>query len=179
MSEDMDPVGGNKPVEGPDPEGSSTMVTLSGQQRREPLVGDLVSSPESVVLGGENARDSDAVRDMRRLGGNGTSENVGSDPGIGSAKEGRGRVLWCQVREAPAGVLDPVAGECGVKYGKERGRGSWHGYISPRDKWGQGNCRIGSKGWDGDHALRNGEHQTPSGVLDPVTGVKGGSRISS
>jgi hypothetical protein len=27
------------------------MVTLSEQQRREPLVGDLVSSPESVVLG--------------------------------------------------------------------------------------------------------------------------------
>jgi hypothetical protein len=64
------------------------MVTLSGQQRREPLVGDLVSSPESVVLGGENARDSVAVGDMRRLGGNGTSENVGSDSGIGSAKEG-------------------------------------------------------------------------------------------
>jgi hypothetical protein len=43
----------------------STMVTLSGQQHREPLVGDLVSSPESVVLGGENARDSVAVGNMR------------------------------------------------------------------------------------------------------------------
>ena len=64
------------------------MVTLSGQQRREPLVGDLFSSPESVVLGGENARDSVAVVDMRRLGGNGTSDNLGSDSGIGSAKEG-------------------------------------------------------------------------------------------
>jgi hypothetical protein len=58
MSEDMNHVGGIKPVEVPDPEDSSTMVTLSGLQRREPLVGDLVSSPESVVLGGENARDS-------------------------------------------------------------------------------------------------------------------------
>ena len=53
------------------------MVTFSGQQCREPLVGDLVSSLECVVLGGENARDSVAVGDMRRLGGNGTSENVG------------------------------------------------------------------------------------------------------
>jgi hypothetical protein len=51
-------------------------------------VGDLVSSSESVVLGGENAMDSVAVGDMRRLGGNGTSENVGSNSGIGFAKEG-------------------------------------------------------------------------------------------
>jgi hypothetical protein len=43
--------------------------------------------------------------------------------------ENRGRVLWCGVREAPVEVIDPVAGECEVKYGKERGRGSSHGYI--------------------------------------------------
>ena len=71
MSEDMDPLGGNKPVEVPDSEDSSTMVTFSGKQHKEPLVGDLVSSPESVVLGGENARDSIAVGNMCRLGGNG------------------------------------------------------------------------------------------------------------
>jgi hypothetical protein len=41
----------------------------------------------------------------------------------------RGRVLWCRVREAPVEMLDPVAGECEVKYGKERGRGSSYGYI--------------------------------------------------
>jgi hypothetical protein len=45
----MDLVGGNKPVEIPDPQDSSTMeesvVTFSGQRRK---VGDLVSSPESV-----------------------------------------------------------------------------------------------------------------------------------
>ena len=62
-------------------------------------------------------------------------------------------------------MVDPIAGECGVKYGKERGRGSWHGYISPREKWGQGNCRIGSRGCF--HGRQDGEHQTPGGVLDP------------
>ena len=41
-----------------------------------------------MVLGGGNARDSVAVGDMCRLGGNGASENVGSDSGIGSAAEG-------------------------------------------------------------------------------------------
>ena len=84
------------------------MVTLSGQQRREPLVGDLVSSPESVVLGGENARDSVAVGDMRRLGGNGTSENLGSDSGIGSAKEGI-EAVFSGVRygRPPLGCLTP------------------------------------------------------------------------
>jgi len=53
---DMDLVGGNKPVEVPDPDSSTmeeSVVTFSGQQRREPLVGDLVSSPETVVLGGD------------------------------------------------------------------------------------------------------------------------------
>jgi hypothetical protein len=48
----MDIVGRNKHVEGKDPEDSSTMeesvVKFSGQRRKEPLVGDLVSSPESV-----------------------------------------------------------------------------------------------------------------------------------
>ena len=44
-------VGGNKPVEVPDPDSSTmekSVVTFSRQQRKEPLVGDLVSSPESV-----------------------------------------------------------------------------------------------------------------------------------
>ena len=49
---EMDYVGENKSVEVPNPEDSSTMeesvVTFSGQRRKEPLVGDLVSSPESV-----------------------------------------------------------------------------------------------------------------------------------
>ena len=58
---------------------------------------------------------------------------------------------------------------------EKKRRGSWRGYISPREKWGQGKCRIGSRGCfhvgrDGGHALRNGENQTPGGVLDPVTG---------
>jgi hypothetical protein len=48
----LDIVGRNKPVEVPDPEDSSTMeesvVTFSRQRRKEPLVGDLGSSPESV-----------------------------------------------------------------------------------------------------------------------------------
>ena len=45
----MELVGGNKPIEVPDPQDSFTMeesvVTFSGQRRK---VGDLVSSPESV-----------------------------------------------------------------------------------------------------------------------------------
>lgn len=49
MSQDMDPVGGNKPAEVPDPEDSFMMVAFSGQQRSESLVGDLVTSPESGV----------------------------------------------------------------------------------------------------------------------------------
>jgi hypothetical protein len=50
---EMDIVGGNKPVEAPDPEDSSTMeksvVTFSRQRHKESLVGDLVSSPESAL----------------------------------------------------------------------------------------------------------------------------------
>ena len=84
---DMDLAVGNKPLEVPDLEDSSTMeesvVTFSGRQRREPLVGDLISSPESVVLGGENVKDSVTVGGMCRLRVNGASENVGSDSGIG------------------------------------------------------------------------------------------------
>ena len=83
----MDLAVGNKPLEVPDLEDSSTMeesvVTFSGRQRREPLVGDLISSPESVVLGGENVKDSVTVGGMCRLRVNGASENVGSDSGIG------------------------------------------------------------------------------------------------
>ena len=49
---EMDLVWGNKPMEVPDPEDSSPMeesvVTFSGQRPTEPLVGDLVLSPESV-----------------------------------------------------------------------------------------------------------------------------------
>jgi hypothetical protein len=48
----MDLVGGNKPVEVPDPEDSSAMeeslVTFSGQRRKEPLVGDLESVGSSM-----------------------------------------------------------------------------------------------------------------------------------
>ena len=44
---EMDLVEGNKPVEVPDPEDSSTteesVVTFSGKRRNKPLVGDLVS----------------------------------------------------------------------------------------------------------------------------------------
>ena len=110
----MDIVGGNKPVEVPDPEDSSTMeksvVTFSRQRRKESLVGDLVSSPESV--GSNMEKREDTVLDMD---------------------------------------------------------------ISLREKWGQGKCRIESRGCfhggrDGGHALRNGEHQTPGEVRDPVTG---------
>ena len=111
---EMDLVGGNKPKDVPDPEDSSTMeesvVTFSGQRRKESLVGDLVSYPESV----------------------------------GSSMEKR--------EDAVLGMV-----------------------ISPLEKWGQGKCRIGSRGYfhgrkDEGHAIRNGEHQTPGGVLDPVTG---------
>jgi hypothetical protein len=116
MSEDMDPVGRNKPVEVPDPKDSSTMVTLSGQQRREPLVGDLVSSPESVVMGGENARDSVAVG----LGGNGTSENVGSDSEIGSAKEGIEAVFsGARYGRPPLGCLTPSLESVGSRMEKK------------------------------------------------------------
>ena len=79
ISQDMDYAGGNKPVEVQDPEDSFTMVAFFGQQRSEPLVAG------EWCWGGENARDSVAVRDMCRLGENGASVNVGSDLGIGSA----------------------------------------------------------------------------------------------
>jgi hypothetical protein len=49
---EMDLAWGNKPVEVPDPEDSSTMeesvVTFSGQRRKEPLVGDLESVGSSM-----------------------------------------------------------------------------------------------------------------------------------
>ena len=111
---EMDLVGRNKPVEVPVPEDSSTMeesvVTLSGQRRKEPLVGDLVSSPESVGSSMEKREDAVLGMDIYRF-----------------------------------------------------------------EKWGQRKCRIESRGCfhrgrDGGHALRNGEHQTPGGVLDSVTG---------
>ena len=60
------------------------------------------------MLGEENARDSVAVGDIRRLGGNGTSENLGSDSGIGAAKEGI-EAVFSGVRygRPPLGCLTP------------------------------------------------------------------------
>ena len=81
---EMDFVGGNKPVEVPDPEDSSTMeesvVTFSGQQRKEPLVGGLVSSPESVGSNMEKREDAVLGMDIYRLERNGARENAGSNP---------------------------------------------------------------------------------------------------
>lgn len=56
-------LGGNKPIEVPDPEDSSTMVesvvTFSGQGHKEPLVGDgLVAGESGVGYGGERGCDS-------------------------------------------------------------------------------------------------------------------------
>ena len=81
---EVDLVGGNGPVEVPDQEDSSKMevsvVTFSGQRRKEPLVGDLVSSPESVGSSMEKREDSVLGMDIYRLERNGARENAGSDP---------------------------------------------------------------------------------------------------
>ena len=89
---EMDLVGENKPVEVPDPEDSSTMeesvVTFSRQRRKEPLVGDLVSSPESVGSNMEKREDAVLGMDIYRLERNGARENAGSNPGDVSTGEG-------------------------------------------------------------------------------------------
>ena len=63
----MDLVGKNKSVEVPEPEDSSTMeeslVTFSGQRRKEPLVGDL----ESVGSSMEKRKDAVLGMDIYRL----------------------------------------------------------------------------------------------------------------
>jgi hypothetical protein len=80
----MDIVGRNKHVEVKDPEDSSTMeesvVTFSRQRRKEPLVGDLVSSPESVGSNMEKREDAVLDMDKYRLERNGARENAGSNP---------------------------------------------------------------------------------------------------
>ena len=93
----MDIVGRNKPVEVPDPEDSSTMeesvVTFSRQRRKEPQVGDLVSSPESV--GSNMEKREDAVLDMEiyRLERKRARENAGSNPEDVSTGEGMAAML--------------------------------------------------------------------------------------
>ena len=96
---EMDLVGGNKPVEVPDPEDSSTMeesvVTFSGQRRKEPLVGDLVSSPESVGSNMEKRENAVLGMDILvyRLERNGARENAGSNPEDVSTGEGMAATL--------------------------------------------------------------------------------------
>jgi hypothetical protein len=57
-----------------------SVVTLSGEQRKEPLVGDLVSSPESVGSNMEKREDAVLGMDIYRLERNGTRENAGANP---------------------------------------------------------------------------------------------------
>ena len=89
---EMDLVEGNKPVEVPDPEDSSTteesVVTFSGQRRNKPLVGDLVSYPESVGSNMGKREDTVLGMDIYRLERNGASENAGSNPDNVSTGEG-------------------------------------------------------------------------------------------
>jgi len=89
---EMDLVGENKPIEVPDPEDSSTMeesvVTFSGQRHKKPLVGDLVSSPETVGSSMEKREDAVLGMDIYRLERNGARENAGSDPDDVSTGEG-------------------------------------------------------------------------------------------
>jgi hypothetical protein len=93
----MDIVGRNKPVEVPDPEDSSTMeesvVTFSRQRRKEPLVGDLGSSPESVGLNMEKREDAVLDMDIYHLERNGARENAGSNPEDVSTGEGMAAML--------------------------------------------------------------------------------------
>lgn len=157
--EDVDLFEGNGPVEMPDPEDSSTM--------EESEVA--LSRPLGLVAGvcGVGWGECKGLGCCWGLGGNGASENVGSDSGIGSAVEG----IWAMFagagyRRPPFWCLPPSL-ECGVRYERERGRISWHGYISPRERWDQGRCRIGFRGCF--HGGRNWEHQAPCGVLVTVT----------
>jgi hypothetical protein len=93
----MDLVGGNKPVEVPDPEDSSTMeesvITFSGQRRKEPLVGDLVSPPGSVGSNMEKREDAVLGMDIYRLERNGARENAGANPEDVSMGEGMAATL--------------------------------------------------------------------------------------
>jgi hypothetical protein len=93
----MDIFGENKPTEVPDPEDSSTMeksvVTFSRQRRKEPLVGDLVSSPESVGSNMEKREDAVLDMDIYRLKRNGARENAGSNPEDVSTGEGMAATL--------------------------------------------------------------------------------------
>ena len=66
--------------------------------------------------------------EMDLLGGNKPVEVP--DPEDSSTMEVSGHILRTTAQGTPDGRIGLVTGECGVKYGKERGRGSWHGYIS-------------------------------------------------
>ena len=94
----MDIVGRNKHVEVKDPEDSSTMeesvVTFSRQRRKEPLVGDLGSSPESVGLNMEKREDAVLDMDIYHLERNGARENTGSNPEDVSTGEGMAAMLF-------------------------------------------------------------------------------------
>ena len=93
----MDIAWGNKPVEVPDPEDSSTMeesvVTFSGQRCKEPLVGDLVSLPEIVRSSMEKREDAVLGMDIYRLKRNGGREKAGLDPEDVSTGEAMGATL--------------------------------------------------------------------------------------
>ena len=94
---EMDLAWGNKPVEVPDPEDSSTMeesvVTFSGQRRKEPLVGDLVSLPEIVRSSMEKREDAVLGMDIYRLKRMGGREKAGLDPEDVSTGEAMGATL--------------------------------------------------------------------------------------
>jgi hypothetical protein len=94
---EMNLVGGNKPVEVPDPEDSSTMeesvVIFPRQRHKEPLVGDLVSSPESVGSNIEKREDVVLDMDIYRLERNGARENAGSNPEDVSTGKGMAATL--------------------------------------------------------------------------------------
>jgi len=106
-----------------------------------------VDTDTEVSMGGEPVQGQEGTS----IGGQSPDNEWGSPRGTrpgGQVQDGRvsGQILRTKAQGTPDERLGLVAGECGVKYGKERGRGSWHGYISPREKCGQGKCRIGSRG---------------------------------
>ena len=70
-----------------------SVVTFFGQRRKEPLVGDLVSSPESVGSNMEKREDAVLDMDIYRLERNGSRENAGSNPEDVSAGEGMAATL--------------------------------------------------------------------------------------
>jgi hypothetical protein len=57
-----------------------SVVTFPRQRHKEPLVGDLVSSPESVGSNIEKREDVVLDMDIYRLERNGDRENAGSNP---------------------------------------------------------------------------------------------------